>query len=176
MRTTSLRAARRDARSICTKGECNIVNLSTPEEIKNLSEAQLKRQILLSRRAFQKHRDNYRRMSAGSKRSRLGVGAPHKIKLKMALMEDSQRRFERQLKLFKARAAAKVAAARAVSGRGRPRVTARSAVRASGRRGTAVRSRSRVARPGSALRRAQARSNVRSAARSRVRNEIRANA
>ncbi|WP_413289125.1 hypothetical protein [Bdellovibrio sp. HCB337] len=174
MRTTSLRAARRDARSICTKGECNIVNLSSPEEIKNLSEAQLKRQILLSRRAFQKHRDNYKRMSAASKRSRLGVGGPHKIQLKMSLMEDSQRRFERQLKLFKAKAIAK-AAARSSSGRSKPRVSARSTVRASGRRGTAVRSRSRVARPGSVLRRAQARSRVRSAVRARVRDEARAN-
>lgn len=109
MQPTTLRAARKDAKSICTKAECNIVNLSSPEEVKNLSEAQLKRQIKLSQKYYKKHGDNIRRIKAAGKKSHLGVGAPHHIELKMHLMQDSQKRYEKQLRTFKTKNVRKVA-------------------------------------------------------------------
>lgn len=101
MRTTNLRAARKDASSICTKAECHIVSLSSPEEVKNLSESELKKQTTLSKKYLQKHADNFRKIKAAGKKSQLGVGAPHHIELKMHLMEDSQKRYEKQLKSLK---------------------------------------------------------------------------
>lgn len=107
MNTTSIRTARRNARNFCTKTESNIINMSSPVSLRGLSEAQLKRQIRLSQKYYQKNRENFRKLKAAGKSSRVSEEGRDRIKIRMSLMEDSQRRFEKQLRAFKAKTARK---------------------------------------------------------------------
>lgn len=90
----TLNEARKDARSICSKAECDIVHKSAPEEVKLLSPTELKEQIKLSKEYLVKHQDNFK----AGKKNNLDAAAQHHIELKMNLMDDAKKRFKRQLK------------------------------------------------------------------------------
>lgn len=125
MPTTSIAQARKDAHSICSKGECSIVQKSNPEELRNLTLAQIRNQIKLSEKYYKKHQDNYKRIGGGHKKSPDGISEQHHIKLKMSLMEDARKRFEKQLKAAsKQTPKVKVAAKKGRSSLGRTRLNA----------------------------------------------------
>jgi len=98
MPTTSIAQARKDAHTICSKGECGIVQKSSPEELRHLTPTQIKGQIKLSEKYLKQHEENYKRIGGGHKKSPEGISEQHHIKLKMALMADARKRFEKQLK------------------------------------------------------------------------------
>lgn len=90
----TLNDARRDAGSICSKAECNIVHKSADEEVKLLSPEELREQIKLSHEYFVKHQGSFKT----GKSNKLDAVAQHHIELKMNLMEDAEKRFKKQLK------------------------------------------------------------------------------
>lgn len=97
MSKINLADARKDAGSICSKAECDIVHRSAPEEVTLLSPKELKEQIKLSHEHFKKHKENYQ----VAKSNHLDSVARHHIELKMNLMEDAEKRFKKQLKHLK---------------------------------------------------------------------------
>lgn len=93
------------AKKALTKAEFEIVRRSLPKEIRHLSEAQLRSQIVRSKKYLSKHRDGLKRVTAKGKKSPIGVGVKSRsLRSKIAFFEKSQTRFEHRLNQLQARA------------------------------------------------------------------------